>query len=61
MRRDTLHYGLGAFLIVIATGVLFLPTAIAIGVLAVVGGSAYIAATLLDQRRRSRSPLAFDV
>jgi len=61
MRLDTLHYALGAFLVVVATGVLFLPTVTAIGVLAVVGGSAYIAATLVDQRRRSRSPLAFDV
>ena len=54
MRRDPLHYALGTFLILVATGALFLPTALAIGVLAVSGGSAYIAATIIDQRRRSR-------
>jgi len=54
LRRDMLHYALGSLLIVIATGALLLPTATAIGVLALAGGSAYIAATVIDHRRRSR-------
>jgi hypothetical protein len=54
MRRDTLHYTLGSVLIVVATSVLFLPTASAIGILAVAGGAAYITATIIDQRRRTR-------
>jgi len=53
MRRDMLHYSLGTFLIIMATSVLFLPTALGIGVLALSGAAAYLVATIVDQRRRS--------
>jgi hypothetical protein len=53
MRRDTLHYLLGAFLVLLATAVLFLPTAMALGILALAGSTAYVTATVLDQRRRA--------
>ncbi|MDJ0392438.1 ABC transporter permease [Rhodococcus sp. G-MC3] len=56
MRRDTLHYVLGTFLVVVATAVLLLPTtALTVGTLAVSGGTAYITAAILDQRRRARA------
>nr|WP_296775598.1 ABC transporter permease [Rhodococcus sp. (in: high G+C Gram-positive bacteria)] len=55
MRRDTLHYTLGALLIVIGTSALLLPTTLAIGTVAVCGGTAYVTAAILDHHRRVRS------
>jgi hypothetical protein len=51
VRRDPVHYALGTLLILVAPAVLFLPTAVALGTLAIVGGGAYVLAFLLIQRR----------
>jgi len=49
-RHDSTHYALGSVLILLGGGVLFLPTAAALGILAVVGGAAYLAAALRVHR-----------
>ena len=51
VRRNTLHYGLGTWLALIAGASLFLDTAGIYAVLAIAGGGAYTVATLLERRR----------
>ena len=52
VRRDPVHYALGTLLIIAAPSALFLPTAAALGALALVGGAAYLVALMLIRRRR---------
>lgn len=51
VRRNTLHYGLGTWLTLIASASLFLDTPGVYGVLAVAGGAGYLVAAALEPRR----------
>ncbi|GMA28858.1 hypothetical protein [Arenivirga flava] len=51
-RRDTIHYVLGTFLVLLAGATLLLPAPASIGVLAVLGGSGYVVAALQVNRTR---------
>ncbi|WP_239098434.1 ABC transporter permease [Micromonospora qiuiae] len=56
VRRNTLHYGLGTWLTLLAAATLFLtPTGI-YATLAVAGGSGYLVASLLERRRLANLP-----
>jgi hypothetical protein len=55
-RRDTIHYSLGTFLILLAGTALLLPTPAAIGTIAVLGGTGYILAALLVHRLHTNKP-----
>ncbi|ANZ37729.1 ABC transporter permease [Lentzea guizhouensis] len=51
VRRNSLHYNLGTWLALVASAALFVPGAGFFGVLAVLGGSAYLLAAFLEPRR----------
>ena len=51
VRRNALHYNLGTWLALVAAAALFVPGAGFFGVLAVLGGSAYLLAAFLEPRR----------
>lgn len=51
VRRNVLHYGLGAWLVLTSTAGLLLPTPGPYAVLALAGGGAYVAAFVLEGRR----------
>lgn len=51
LRGDALHYNLGTWLALVAAAALFLPAAGLFGVLAVLGGGAYLLAAFLAPRR----------
>lgn len=51
VRRNTLHYGLGSCLALVAAASLFFSTPGFFGVLAVVGGGAYAVAAVLERHR----------
>ncbi|MFD9699053.1 ABC transporter permease [Lentzea sp. NPDC059081] len=51
VRRNALHYNLGTWLALIAAAALFVPSPGLFGVLAVLGGSAYLLAAFLERRR----------
>jgi hypothetical protein len=53
MRRNTLHYGLGTWLIMVATTALFLSGPGFFLLLAVAGGGGYIVAAVLERRRQA--------
>ncbi|MFD5824293.1 ABC transporter permease [Lentzea sp. NPDC060358] len=51
VRRNALHYNLGTWLALVASASLFVPAPGLFGVLAVLGGSAYLLAAFLERRR----------
>jgi len=51
VRRNTLHYGLGSWLALVAAASLFLSTPGFYGMLAVAGGGGYAVAAVLERRR----------
>ncbi|SEP92011.1 hypothetical protein SAMN05216188_101915 [Lentzea xinjiangensis] len=51
VRGNALHYNLGTWLALVAAAALFVPGAGFFGVLAVLGGAAYLLATFLEPRR----------
>jgi hypothetical protein len=51
VRRNALHHNLGTWLALVASAALFVPGAGFFGVLAVVGGGAYVVAAFLESRR----------
>ncbi|MEU0883961.1 ABC transporter permease [Lentzea sp. NPDC005914] len=51
VRRNALHYNLGTFLALVAAASLFVPAPGLFGVLAVLGGGAYLVAAMLERRR----------
>ncbi|SEU43795.1 ABC transporter permease [Nonomuraea wenchangensis] len=51
VRRNTLHYGLGTWLALIASASLFLDTPGVYSVLAIAGGAGYVVAAILERRR----------
>ncbi|WP_434438493.1 ABC transporter permease [Lentzea sp. E54] len=51
IRGNALHYNLGTWLALVAAAALFVPGAGFFGVLAVVGGGAYVLAAFLEHRR----------
>ncbi|OJF11163.1 ABC transporter permease [Couchioplanes caeruleus] len=51
VRRNLMHYGLGAWLALISTTALFFGTPGLFWILAIAGGGAYAAAAVLEQRR----------
>ena len=51
VRRNALHHNLGTWLALVAAAALFVPGAGFFGVLAVVGGGAYLVAAYLESRR----------
>lgn len=51
IRGNALHYNLGTWLMLVAAATLFVPGAGFFGVLAVLGGGAYLVAAMLERRR----------
>ncbi|MGW6449908.1 ABC transporter permease [Lentzea sp. NPDC055074] len=51
IRGNALHYNLGTWLMLVAAATLFVPGAGFFGVLAVLGGGAYLVAAFLERRR----------
>ncbi|HEX7309247.1 ABC transporter permease [Lentzea sp.] len=51
VRRNAVHYNLGTWLALVASAALFVPSPGLFGVLAVLGGGAYLVATFLEHRR----------
>ncbi|NKE57257.1 ABC transporter permease [Lentzea sp. PSKA42] len=51
VRRNALHYNLGTWLALVAAAALFVPAPGFFGVLAVLGGGAYLVAAMLERRR----------
>jgi hypothetical protein len=51
IRGNALHYNLGTWLALVAAATLFVPGAGFFGVLAVLGGGAYLVAAMLERRR----------
>lgn len=51
VRGNSLHYNLGTWLMLVAAATLFVPGAGFFGVLAVLGGGAYLVAAMLERRR----------
>jgi hypothetical protein len=51
VRGNALHYNLGTWLALVAAATLFVPGAAFFGVLAVLGGGAYLVAAVLERRR----------
>ncbi len=51
VRRNALHYNLGTWLTLVAAATLFVPAPGFFGVLAVLGGGAYLVAAFLEPRR----------
>ncbi|WP_090094815.1 hypothetical protein [Lentzea jiangxiensis] len=51
VRGNELHYNLGTWLALVAAATLFVPGAGFFGVLAVLGGTAYLLAAFLESRR----------
>ena len=51
IRGNALHYNLGTWLMLVAAATLFIPGAGFFGVLAVLGGAAYLVAAFLEPRR----------
>jgi hypothetical protein len=51
VRRNALHHNLGTWLALVASAALFVPSPGIFGVLAVLGGGAYLVAAFLERRR----------